>query len=55
MTRFACLFALLLFLVGCGQSGPLYLPGDPSEIREPPERPVENGEEDEEEESAGSG
>ena len=28
-------------LFGCGQSGPLYLPGDPSEIREAP-NPVEN-------------
>ena len=55
MTRFACLFAILLFLAGCGQSGPLYIPGDPSEIREPPEQPAENNNEDEEEDSAGSG
>ena len=28
---------LLFFsLLGCGQSGPLYLPGDPSEIQNPP-------------------
>ena len=55
MTRIAYFFAFLLFLAGCGQSGPLYLPGDPSEIREAPERPVENDNEDDEEESAGSG
>ena len=45
---------LILFLVafscfalfGCGQSGPLYLPGDPSEIRDAP-RPIENAAEEE--------
>ena len=55
MTRIACLFAFLLFLAACGQSGPLYIPGDPSEIREAPEQPAENSNEDEEEDSAGSG
>ena len=35
---------------GCGQSGPLYLPGDPSQIREAP-RPVENAEEKEDEDN----
>ena len=55
MTRYFCLLAVFLFLMGCGQSGPLYLPGDPSEIRESPTRPVENNNEDDEEESAGSG
>ncbi len=32
------LAVLILFfsLAGCGQSGPLYLPGDPSEIQNPP-------------------
>ena len=55
MTRIACLFAFVLFLVGCGQSGPLYLPGDPSEIREAPPQPAENDNEDDEEDSAGSG
>ncbi len=46
-----------LFLVGllaaCGQSGPLYVPGDPSEIKTTPQAPEaeedgdENGEDDE--------
>jgi len=27
---------LIFFLVGCGQSGPLYPPGDPSEIQNLP-------------------
>jgi len=38
-------------LVGCGQSGPLYLPGDPSEIRQAP-KPVESA--DDEEDDDGS-
>ena len=45
---------LLAFVLGaCGQSGPLYVPGDPSEIRTQPSAPEteedgdENGEEDE--------
>lgn len=39
--------ALLLLLSACGQSGPLYIPGNPSEVREPP---VETGDSDEDEE-----
>ena len=38
-------------LFGCGQSGPLYLPGDPSEIRDAP-KPVESA--DDEEDDDGS-
>ena len=34
-------------VLGCGQSGPLYLPGDPSQIREAP-RPVESADEQDE-------
>ena len=30
---------LLLLLAGCGQSGPLYIPGDPSRMSVPPEDP----------------
>lgn len=30
------LAALLLIASGCGQSGPLYLPGNPSRIEQPP-------------------
>lgn len=42
--------ALLLggLLAGCGQSGPLYLPGDPSEVMSaPPPQPAEPEEDDE--------
>ena len=35
-------------LAGCGQSGPLYLPGDPSQIRNAPP-PVENADDEEDE------
>ena len=32
----AALF-LLMFLIGCGQSGPLFIPGDPSSIEVQPD------------------
>ena len=50
MTRLILLIAAIsgFALFGCGQSGPLYLPGDPSEIRDAP-RPAENAEEEEDE------
>jgi len=50
MTRLTLLLVVIsgFLLAGCGQSGPLYLPGDPSEIREPP-KPVETGSEDDDE------
>ena len=35
MKRLFALFAVFV-LVGCGQSGPLYIPGDPSRIENPP-------------------
>ena len=48
MKRLILLIAAIssFVLFGCGQSGPLYLPGDPSQIREAP-RPVENADEEE--------
>lgn len=46
----ACAFLISAF--GCGQSGPLYIPGNPSKIEQPPpkaestaEEADENGEE----------
>lgn len=45
-TTLAALLSIL-FLAGCGQSGPLYVPGDPSSI-EPPAEQAENDEEQEE-------
>ena len=38
---------LILSLVGCGQSGPLYLPGDPSEVQNLPKQVPELPEDDE--------
>ncbi len=31
--RIPAAFLLAMFLLGCGQSGPLYVPGDPSTIQ----------------------
>ena len=48
---------LLGVLAGCGQSGPLYVPGDPSSIKTTPAIPEneeengENGENDEDDDS----
>ena len=44
MKRLLALFAAFV-LFGCGQSGPLYIPGDPSRIESPP--PVEESTEEE--------
>ena len=51
MTRLTLLLVALFgfLLAGCGQSGPLYLPGDPSEIQQAP-RPVATESESEEDE-----
>lgn len=55
MKSIICTLATLLLvgvLAGCGQSGPLYVPGDPSSIKMPPEtieseqEKDDNGEED---------
>jgi len=45
---------LIGVLTGCGQSGPLYVPGDPSSIQTTPPLPEseeENGENDEADDS----
>jgi len=37
MKRFPIILAAFLFLTaGCGQSGPLYIPGNPSTVSVPP-------------------
>ena len=49
-TRKMLVVPLLFFLFeGCGQSGPLYLPGDSSEIQNPPTEGTIPREEDEDE------
>ena len=48
MKRFLAVFCAILFTVaGCGQSGPLYIPGDPSRIEQPPPTAEEPTEEEE--------
>jgi len=43
---------LLIFsLVGCGQSGPLYLPGDPSEVQNLPSQLPQTTEEEADEDN----
>jgi predicted small lipoprotein YifL len=47
MSRHALMLAALLlifFVAGCGQSGPLFLPGNPSQIRTNPPEPQESEE-----------
>jgi predicted small lipoprotein YifL len=39
--------ALILSIAACGQSGPLYIPGNPSSVQ-PPQEPAAAGEEDDE-------
>ena len=52
MNRLTFLFAALAFMVlfsGCGQSGPLYVPGNPSQMAVPPSQETANEEAQEEE------
>jgi predicted small lipoprotein YifL len=37
LTLLLAVFAVFSFLSACGQSGPLYVPGNPSQIAVPPE------------------
>ncbi len=55
-SRYSLILLLaLVFAAGCGQKGPLYLPGDPSTIKTdvppPAESRTEEKDEEEEEES----
>ena len=45
--------SLLFVVTGCGQSGPLYIPGNPSTIQNPPP-PDQQAEEEEEKEDDGN-
>jgi len=40
--------ALVLLATACGQTGPLYVPGNPSKIQNPPPPAEQSGEEQEE-------
>lgn len=45
LTLLLAFTASLLLFSGCGQSGPLYIPGDPSQMAVPPARDTTNNEE----------
>ena len=58
MKRLTFLMAVLasLFLFsGCGQTGPLYIPGNPSQMAVPPSRDTTSVEEPEEDEQPDNG
>ncbi len=46
MLRLSAICLLAIVLVGCGQSGPLYLPGNPSEVTQPQPSEQEKPDED---------
>lgn len=52
LTILLAVFASMLMISGCGQSGPLYVPGDPSTMAVPPSQDSASEEEKEEEESS---
>lgn len=49
--RAACALLVLMFLAGCGQSGPLFVPGNPSTVEPQPQQQQSTQEEDEDEEN----
>ena len=52
MKRLSFALAALVFLFvssGCGQSGPLYIPGNPSTVQQPPPQAESTAEEESEE------
>jgi predicted small lipoprotein YifL len=55
MKRLTFLIAMIAFTVpfsGCGQSGPLYVPGNPSQMAVPPSRDTVSEEDEEEQDSS---
>ena len=46
-------FSFLFVAAGCGQSGPLYIPGNPSKIQQPPPQAESTAEEESEDEDNG--
>lgn len=57
MKRFILALAAISFLglfAGCGQSGPLYLPGNPSKLETLPPAPT-NGDDEEKDDDEGTG
>lgn len=51
--RIVLLLSWLLLAAACGQSGPLYLPGNPSDVQQvPAPPPPEDSDEDDEDDAA---
>ena len=48
-------FSFLFVATGCGQSGPLYIPGNPSKIQQPPPQAESTAEEEGEGEDEDNG
>jgi|GEM_PF-3334823 len=49
LTLLLTVFASMFMISGCGQSGALYVPGDPSTMAVPPSRDTANEETEDEE------
>jgi len=52
LTFLNAVLACMFFLSGCGQSGPLYIPGNPSTMAVPPSQQTVVDEESEEEQDS---
>ena len=50
--RITVIAALAIWLGACGQSGPLYLPGNPSDVQQVPAPPPDDRDEDDEDDAA---
>lgn len=55
LTFLIAAFAFIILFSGCGQSGPLYIPGNPSKMAVPPSQETASEEEQEEEQEEDSG
>jgi len=51
LTFSIAVFAFMFLFSGCGQSGPLYIPGNPSQMAIPPSQATTSEEEPEEDSS----
>lgn len=54
MNRTIAILLLVMFFAGCGQSGPLFIPGDPSTIQTPPQQQSTSEEDEDEEDESGA-
>lgn len=52
LTLLTAAFAFMVLFSGCGQSGPLYVPGNPSTMAVPPSSDAENEEDAADEQDA---